>query len=290
MTGRIYHYNHSARKRAKMVNALVYLILAVLAFVWLIPIAWVVMTSFRAGGGSFSPDFIPKAFTLDNYSNLWDNTIYPFRKWYANTFIVAVASCLISTALTLAISYVLARMRFALRKAYMNVALVLGMFPGFMSMIAVYYVLKALGLTQSLVALVLVYSAGAGINFYICKGFFDTIPRSLDEAAKIDGATNAQVFRRIILPMSGPIIVYTALTAFMAPWADFIFADIIMGDRYDKYTVAIGMYELIKKENIFNYFTQFNAGCVMIGIPIVALFILLQRFYVEGITGGSMKG
>ncbi|HKM33011.1 MAG TPA: sugar ABC transporter permease [Oscillospiraceae bacterium] len=277
------------RTKRHVENAAVYVILIFLSVIWLIPIAWIVLTSFRAGGGAFVPEFIPKEFTFDNYFKLWTDNIYPFRKWFANTFIVAIASCILSTFLTLSISYVLSRLRFKLRKTYMNFALILGMFPGFMSMIAVYYVLKTVGLTQSLVALVLVYSAGAGINFYICKGFFDTIPRSLDEAAKIDGATNSQVFSKIILPLSSPIIVYTSLMAFMAPWADFIFARIIMGDNYSKYTVAIGMYQMLEKENIFNYFTTFAAGCVCIGVPIVILFSFLQRFYVEGVTGGSVK-
>lgn len=278
------------RTKRHVENAAVYVILIFLSVIWLIPIAWIVLTSFRAGGGAFVPEFFPKEFTLDNYFKLWTDNIYPFRKWFANTFIVAICSCILSTFLTLSISYVLSRLRFKLRKTYMNFALILGMFPGFMSMIAVYYVLKTVGLTQSLVALVLVYSAGAGINFYICKGFFDTIPRSLDEAAKIDGATNSQVFSKIILPLSSPIIVYTSLMAFMAPWADFIFAKIIMGDNYSKYTVAIGMYQMLEKENIFNYFTTFAAGCVCIGVPIVILFSFLQRFYVEGVTGGSVKG
>jgi arabinogalactan oligomer/maltooligosaccharide transport system permease protein len=161
--------------------------------------------------------------------------------------------------------------------------------PGFMSMIAVYYVLKAINLTQSLVALVLVYSAGAGINYYICKGFFDTVPRALDEAARIDGATNAQIFSKIIMPLSGPIVVYTALMAFMAPWTDFIAARIIMGDNYQKYTVAIGMYQMIEKNNINDNFRQFNAGCVCIGVPIIIMFVIMQRFYVGGVTSGAVK-
>ena len=172
----------------------------------------------------------------------------------------------------------------------MNIALVLGMFPAFMSMIAVYYVLKTIGLTQSLTALVLVYSGAAGLSFYVAKGFFDTIPRSLDEAARIDGATNFQIFYKITLPLSKPIIVYTAMTAFMAPWADFIFARVIMGDNYEKYTVAVGLYTMLSRELIDRYFTQFAAGAVLIAVPITLLFIILQRFYVEGITGGAVKG
>lgn len=279
----------SARFSKHATNASTYLVLIVLSLIWLTPIAWVILTSLRVEPGAVTPDFFPKNYTMQNFTDLWNNKVYPFKMWFFNTLIVSVATCIVSTFLTLTISYVLSRMRFRLRKPYMNLALILGMFPGFMSMIAVYYVLKAVNLTQSLVALVVVYSACAGINFYICKGFFDTIPRALDEAARLDGATNAQIFAKIILPLSGPIVVYTSLMAFMAPWADFIFAKIIMGDNYNKYTVAIGMYQMIEKDNISTYFRQFNAGCVLIGIPIIALFIMLQRFYVEGITGGAVK-
>ena len=278
-----------ARARRYASSATTYVILAVLSVIWLVPILWVIFTAFRAEPGSFSPKFIPDSLTFQNFADLWTNTVYPFRTWFFNTLIVAVCACILSTLLTLTISYVLSRMRFKFRKPYMNMALILGMFPGFMSMIAVYYVLKAVGMTQSLTALVLVYSAGAGINFYICKGFFDTIPRALDEAAKLDGATNAQIFSKVIMPLSGPIVVYTSLMAFMAPWGDFIFAKMIMGDNYYKYTVAIGMFQMIAKDNIYAYFRQFNAGCVCIGIPIIVMFILMQRLYVEGVTGGAVK-
>lgn len=281
--------SQSAKAQRIATNTSIYVILTVLAIIWLFPIMWVVFTAFRAEPGSFSPNFLPKSLTFQNFIDLWNNEVYPFKTWFANTFLVAVCTCVLSTTLTLTISYVLSRMRFKLRKPYMNMALVLGMFPGFMSMIAVYYVLKSVGMTQSLTALVLVYSAGAGINFYICKGFFDTVPRALDEAAKLDGATNAQIFTKVILPLSGPIIVYTSLMAFMAPWGDFIFARIIMGDNYQKYTVAIGMFQMVAKDNIYANFRQFNAGCIVIGIPIVILFILMQRLYVEGVTGGAVK-
>lgn len=282
---------HSGMKTRKILStSLIYLILIIISVLWLIPVLWVVLTSFRQEPGAFTSNFIPEHWTLDNYKNLWTNTVYPFKDWYINTFWVACCTCAISTFFTLSVAYVLSRLRFAFRKPYLNVSLILGMFPGFMSMIAVYFILKAVGLTQNLWALVIQYSAGAGLGFYIAKGFFDTIPRSLDEAAKIDGATNAQVFFHIIMPNSGPIVVYTALMAFMSPWNDFIFANIIMGDNYNKWTVAIGLYQMIQKNNIYNNFTQFNAGCVCIGVPIMILFFILQRFYVAGITGGAVKG
>lgn len=280
----------SMKRKRKIGNAVVYILLILISVIWLIPILWVILTSFRLEGGSFNASFIPEHFTLNNYKNLWSNTVFPFKNWFVNTLWVAIASCAISTLFTLSVAYVLSRLRFKFRKPYMNIALVLGMFPGFMSMIAVYFILKAVGLTQNLWALVIQYSAGSGLGFYISKGFFDTIPKSLDEAAKLDGATNSQVFRHIIMPNSGPIVVYTALMGFIAPWNDFIFANVIMGDNYSKWTTAIGLYQMLFRNNIYTYFTQFNAGCVCIGIPIMILFFALQKYYVAGVTGGAVKG
>lgn len=164
------------------------------------------------------------------------------------------------------------------------------MFPGFMTMIAVYYLLKAMGLTQNLVALIIVYSAGAALGYFIAKGFFDTIPRALDEAATIDGATKNQIFWKIILPMSKPIVVYTVLTSFTGPWADFILARIIMGDSIDNYTIALGLWTMVDKQYINSYFLNFCAGAVVIAIPITILFLKMQKYYVEGVTGGAVKG
>lgn len=275
----------------RMINVVIYCILSLLSLIWLIPIFWVVLTSLRQESGAFVPYFLPRQITFDNYIRLFTDTrLFSFPRWFANTFFVAVCACILTTLLNLSTAYVISRLRFTFRKTYMNVALVLNMFPGFMSMIAVYYILKAIGMTQSLLALILVYSAGAGLSFYIAKGFFDTIPKELDEAARIDGASNAKVFSKIILPLSKPIIVYTALTAFIAPWVDFIFAKILMGDNYEKYTVAIGLFTMLTKENIDRNFTLFAAGSVCIAIPITLLFIYLQKYFVAGVTGGAVKG
>ena len=274
-----------------MTTGLIYAILIILAIVWLFPIVWIVLTSFREEGGAFVPYIVPKSFTLDNYIKLLTDASgsYPFIQWFLNTFFVAVISCLLSTLITIAMAYSLSRLRFRLRKPFLKVALVLNMFPGFMSMIAVYYILKALDLTQSLFALVLIYSSGAALTFYIAKGFFDTIPMALDESAMIDGANKFQIFTKITLPLSKPIIVYTALMAFMAPWMDFIFAKIIMGDDVVKYTVAFGLYTMMTRTTANSLFMTFTAGCVLIAIPITLLFIYMQKFYVEGITSGSVK-
>lgn len=281
----------SMSKNKKIKDVASYIVLIVLSFIWLIPVFWVVMTSFRAETGSYTSYFFPKKLTFNNYINLLtDNSQFYFMKWFGNTLFVAVCSCIISTLFVLSVSYVMSRMRFKMRKPLMNIAMILGMFPGFMSMIAVYYILKGIGITQSLAALIMVYSGGSGMGFFIAKGFFDTLPRALDEAALLDGATRCQIFWKITLPLSKPIFVYTVLTSFLSPWMDFIFASVIMGDNYDNYTVALGLFKMLEREFINDYYTQFAAGCVIVSIPIAALFISMQKYYVEGVSGGAVKG
>ena len=189
------------------------------------------------------------------------------------------------------VSYAFSRLRFKARKPLINIGMILGMFPGFMTMIAIYYLLKAMGLLDlPLVALIICYSAGAGLGYQISKGFFDTIPRALDEAATIDGATRNQIFWKIILPMSKPILVYTVLTSFIGPWTDFILAKIIVGRDIPNYTVAIGLQMLLDNDHVVNNFKNFLAGSVVVAVPITTLFLIMQRYYVEGVTAGGVKG
>lgn len=279
----------SRNRRIKSIAS--YVVLVVLSVIWLMPIAWVVMTSFREESGSYTAYFFPKGYTLDNYIKLLtDNQQFHFTKWFTNTLFVAVCSCVISTFFILSVAYVMSRMRFKMRKTFVNVSMILGMFPGFMSMIAVYYILKGIGISQSLLALILVYSGGSGTGYLIAKGFFDTLPKALDEAAYLDGASKSQIFWQITLPLSKPTIVYTVLTSFLSPWMDFIFASVIMGDNYDNYTVALGLFKMLEREFINDYYTQFAAGCVLISIPIALLFMSMQKYYVEGVSGGAVKG
>lgn len=283
----------SAKFKRNIKNSSVHVFLSVFAFIWVCPIIWIVLTSFRAEKGSYVSSFLPKAFTLDNYAKLFtDTSILNFPKMFTNTLIIAVCACIISAFYVLAVSYCLSRIKFKMRKPYMNMAMVLGLFPGFMSMIAVYFILKGLGLTEGnliRVALILIYSGGAGLGFQIAKGFFDTIPLAVDEAALLDGCTRWQIFSKITLPLSKPIIVYTVLTAFMSPWLDFIFAKVICRANSDQYTIAIGLWKMLEKEYIDNWYTSFAAGAVLISIPIAILFLIMQRFYVDGISG-AVKG
>ena len=272
-------------------DIVIYVILAVLGIIWVSPLVWLLLHSFRAEGGVTVPYVFPKQYTLANYKALFtDTSVFDYPRWFLNTFVVAVFSCIISTLSVLMVSYAFSRLRFKSRKMFINIGMVLGMFPGFMTMMALYYLLKAMNLTQTLPALVICYSAGAGLGFAISKGFFDTIPRALDEAATIDGATRNQIFWKIILPMSKPIIVYTVLTSFIGPWCDFILVRIIMGDKRDNYTVAMGLQKMTQQEYKQEHFKKFLSGSVIVAIPITVLFLKMQNYYVEGVTAGGVKG
>ena len=277
--------------RTKIANAIIYVILTVLALIWIFPLVWLILQSFRAEKGAYTTYILPKNYTFNNYIKLFTETdLFNYPRWFMNTLVVAIFTCILSTLMILGTSYTFSRLRFKSRKPMMNIALILGMFPGFMSMTAVYHILKSLQLDQTLIALVIVYSGGSALGFMISKGFFDTIPKALDEAATIDGATKSQIFWKITLPLSKPIITYTVLTSFLAPWVDFIFVSVIMKDNYQNYTIALGLYQMLTRENVNAYFTQFCAGAVLVAIPITILFIYMQKYYVEGITGGSVKG
>lgn len=289
------------KAKRMITNAACYVLLTILSIIWVLPILFVILTSFREEGGSYKTYIWPKGFTLNNYkelimgvnSKISGGTNIDFTRWFFNTLVIAIFSTLLSAFFVLCVSYVMSRLRFKMRKNFMNIAMILGMFPGFMSMIAVYYILKGLGLLETgvlkQVALVLVYSGGAGLGFYMAKGFFDTIPKTIDEAAYIDGATKWDTFVKITVPLSKPIITYTLITAFMGPWVDYIFAKVIMGNETPYYTIAIGLWTMLEQEYVEYYYTQFYAGCVIISIPIAILFLLTQKCYVEGVSG-AVKG
>lgn len=283
----------NGKVRKFIANSIVHVSLAILSIIWLFPVFWVVVTSFRKEQGSYVSYFFPKGYTFDNYIKLFtDRTVLNFPQMFKNTLIIAIFSCLITSFMVLAVSYCMSRLRFKMRKGFMNMAMILTLFPGFMSMVAIYYILKAIGLSEGAmirVALVMVYSGGAGLGFYVAKGFFDTIPKALDEAALLDGATKWQVFTQITIPLSKPILVYTLLTAFMGPWTDFIFAKVICRAESQYYTVAIGLWKMLEKEYIQGWFTCFAAGAVCISIPIAIVFLVTQKFYADGMSG-AVKG
>ncbi len=284
----------SMSRNRKIGNFFCYILLILISIIWLFPFFGLVMQSFRSYAteyGGMVDYLLPKKFSWDNYKFLFSGETN-FLKWYGNTVIIAIFTAALQTANVLGVSFALSRLRFPGRKLLMRFWLILGMFPGFLTMICMYFLLKSLGLTQAgaVPGLILVYVASSGMGYYVCKGYFDTIPKALDEAAMIDGATKAQVMFQMIVPLSKPIIIYTLLTAFMAPWCDYIFASYVAFGNDSSYNVAVAMTRWVWTNDYQGYFTRFCAGGVLVAIPVTILFMCLQKYYVEGVTGGAVKG
>ncbi len=258
--------------------------------IWLFPLVWMILRAFDVNGNIYSQYIFPQEYTFDNFKLLFTDKTYPYGTWLKNTLLVAIGSCIISTLLVLMVSYALSRLRFKARKKLMNIALILGMFPGFLGVVILYYLFSQFKL-NNLVGLMLAYSIGAGTGYYIVKGFFDTVPLAIDEAARIDGATKNRIFWQMIIPLSKPIIIYTILTSFISPWCDFILARVFTVANANYKTIAVGIREWITANTLKGtHFARFCAGGVLIAVPIVILYIIMQKFYVAGITGGAAKG
>ena len=279
-----------ARASRRLSNTVIYIILILITCIWLFPFFGIVLESFRVETTQQVTYLFPKELGLDNYIKLFKET--DFLKWFRNTAIMGIATAVLQTFFILSMSYVLSRLRFKGRKGLMNFMLILGMFPGFLTLILIYKVFSELGLTNEMapVGLIIVYCASSGMGYYVSKGFFDTIPKSLDEAARVDGATRWQVFYKVIMPLSKPIIIYTILMGFMAPWGDFMMANYIAHQTSDGMNVAVGMFEWLSRTNLNTHYTMFCAAGVIVAIPVVTVFLLLQKYYVEGVTGGAVKG
>ena len=279
-----------AKASRRLSNLVVYIILIAITIIWLFPFFGLVMESFKVNIKAMDGELFPEKFGLDNYVRLFKET--DFLKWFKNTSIMGIATAFFQTFFVLSMSYTLSRLRFKSRKLLMNFMLILGMFPGFLTMILIYKVFSDLGLTMqnAPVGLIIVYCASSGMGYYISKGFFDTIPKTLDEAARVDGATRLQVFYKVIMPLSGSIVIYTILMGFMAPWGDFMLASYIIHENSAGMSVAVGMFEWLSKTMVNSNYTMFCAAGVIVAIPVTTVFLLLQKYYVEGVTGGAVKG
>ncbi|MBQ7343732.1 MAG: ABC transporter permease subunit [Clostridia bacterium] len=279
-----------AKASRRLSNGIIYFILVVMTVVWLFPFVGILLESFKTETKMQTGYLFPKEFGFDHYVRLFTET--DFLIWFKNTAIMGIATALLQTIFVLAMSYTLSRLRFKGRKALMNFMLILGMFPGFLTMILIYKVFSDAGLTMNMapLGLIIVYCASSGMGYYVSKGFFDTIPKSLDEAARVDGATRWQVFYKVIMPLSKPIIIYTILMGFMAPWGDFMMASYIVHENSAGMSVAVGMYEWLSRTNMNTHYTMFCAAGVIVAIPVTTVFLLLQKYYVEGVTGGAVKG
>lgn len=289
-TNKLRRRSLGAKASRRIGNTAIYIVLALMTVIWMFPFFGIVLESFRVESTAQVSYLWPKEFGLDNYIRLFKDT--DFIRWFLNTGLMGVCTAVFQTVFVLSMSYVLSRLRFKGRKLMMNLMLVLGMFPGFLTMLLIYKVFSDIGLTEQMapLGLIIVYCASSGMGYYVSKGFFDTIPKSLDEAARVDGATRFQVFYKLILPLSKPIVIYTILMGFMAPWGDFMLASYLIHENSRGMSVAVGTFEWLSKTMLNTNYTMFCAAGVIVAIPVTVVFLCLQKYYVEGVTGGAVKG
>ena len=266
-------------------TALVYLLVLLVSFIFAFPCIWLVLSAFNAEGDLLTLDgFFPQEYSFDTFRRLFTEVNkYDYRRWFTNTLFVAAVSCVISTFLVIAVAYTISRYRFKSRKAMMKATLILGIFPNFMNMTALFVIMTQLQLINNLWGLILLYSSGSTMGFLVQKGFFDTIPGAIYDAATLDGASDFRIFLSITLPLSKPMIVYTALTAFVWPWADFMLPSMLLVDK-SSWTVAVGLNSLDDSE-----FSIFAAGSMFVAVPIIVLYVALSKYLIQGGSAGAVK-
>ena len=264
----------------------VYALLIFMALLVLTPIVWIIGASFNPMSSLLSATAFPENPTVLHYVKLIKETKFVY--WYANTLKIALINMAISVVLTSMTSYVFSRFRFKGKRARLLSILILQMFPSFMGMMATYNILWQLNLLDTHFGLILTYAAGqVPYNTWLVKGYLANIPRSLDEAAKLDGASNLRIFTQIVLPLMKPILIFVALSQFITPWMDFIFPRMILSSP-EKKTLAIGLYDMINA-NTNNNFTTFAAGAILVAVPITILYVCLQKYLIQGVTAGANK-
>ncbi len=276
---------HQIKPSSCVKTGMIYLLAIIVSFIFAFPCIWLILSAFNAEGSLLTLDgFFPTTYSLDTFVKLFtEKSAYDYTQWFANTLFVATVSCIISTIMVLAVSYTMSRYRFKSRKSMMKATLILNIFPNFMNMTALFVLMTQFQLINNLWGLILLYSSGATMGFLVQKGFFDTIPNTIYDAACIDGASGLRVFWAITLPLSKSIIVFTALTAFVWPWSDFMLPKLLLPDK-SQWTVAIGLNSLDSSQ-----FSIFSAGSVLVAIPIVVLYVALSRYLIQGATEGAVK-
>ncbi|MDL4842884.1 sugar ABC transporter permease [Aquibacillus rhizosphaerae] len=277
------------KTKSKIEVTFIYLFFLLMFIVIAYPLLWTVMMSINPGSNMLVTQLFPKNPTLEHYKWLFTSPNSDYLTWYKNSLGVAIANSLGSIVLTSLIAYAFSRFKFVGRKYGLYMFLLLQMFPVLMGMVALYILLTTIGLNDSLVGLTLIYLGGQiPFNAWLVKGYLDTIPKELDEAAKIDGAGHLRIFWTIILPLAKPILAVVALFNFMAPFMDFLLPKIVLTSP-EKYTLALGLYNFINDQFSTN-FTQFAAGSILIAVPIALVFLLLQKYLIGGLTAGATKG
>ena len=280
----------------RRINLVIKLVLAVLASLFaLYPIPWIISASLSPSNTLVNQQLIPVGATMDNFQRLFNDPQHPWLRWMGNSLIVCLSTAIITVALTALAAYSFSRFRYRGRRTGLLVILLVQLFPLQLAITALFLMLQqfgkiipAIGL-NSLGGLILIYCGGAlGFNAWLMKGFFDSIPRELDEAALIDGASRFQIFTTVILPLARPILAVIGLLTFIGTYADFILARVMLKSS-DNYTLAVGM-SLFIREQYNKQWGVFSAAALLGAVPIVLLFFLIQKQLVSGLASGAVKG
>ncbi|WP_100010022.1 sugar ABC transporter permease [Lentibacillus sediminis] len=276
------------KTKSKLEVTAIYVILAIVSVVIFYPLIWTFGMSLNQGTSLYSSTLIPENLSLEHYQWLFGPES-DYLLWYKNSLIVSIATAVGSVVITSLVAYAFSRYQFVGRKNGLYVFLLLQMFPVMMAMVALYIFLNMIGLLDTLSGLILIYLGGQiPFNAWLVKGYFDTIPRELDQAARIDGAGHLRVFWSVMLPLAKPILAVVALFNFMMPMFDFLLPSIILSSQ-ENYTLAVGLYNFIN-DQFANNFTRFAAGSVLVALPIAAIYLYLQRYLISGLTAGGTKG
>lgn len=277
-------------KKEKIIRlTLSYLVILVMSSIILYPVIWIIGSSFNPGNSLSGSTIIPKNATLNHYKELFDLENSDYLRWYWNTLKVCIATMVLSVIMVSLSAYSFSRYRFVGRKNGLLTFLILQMIPNFAALIAIYVLALISGLLDTHLALILIYVGGQiPMNTWLMKGYLDTIPKELDESARMDGAGHIRIFWQIVMPLAKPIVAVVALFTFIVPFTDFILAKVILRSE-ENYTLAVGLYEMVAKQ-FGGEFTKFAAGSVLIAIPISILFLSLQKYFISGLTSGGTKG
>ncbi len=267
--------------------------IAVLAFLtitslWVMyPLVYILSGAFAPGSSIANLSVVPfqNGFTLEHFAYLFQRTDYP--KWFMNTFTIAIGTTILTVSVAALSAYVFSRFQFKMKKSMLIAMLVLQIFPSFVGMVAIYVILLRIGGLDTLWGLILVYVAGnTPYNTWMVKAYVDTVPKSLDEAARIDGATHFQIFRKVVMPVTKPILIFTAISSFAAPWMDYIFPKMVLRSS-EKQTLALGLFSFVSDKK--NNFTDFAAGSLLIAIPFIIFFVAAQDLIISSLAGGAVK-
>lgn len=281
--------NLSRKNKSRIEVGLIYLVLLVMFVVILYPLVWALAISMNTTTSLYGASLSPENWSLDNYVWLFTSPRSQYLTWYKNTLFIATICSILSTFFVAITAYAFSRYRFKGRKYGLYAFLLLQMFPVLMAMVAIYILLNTIGLIHTLWGLIIVYVGGSiPMNAFLVKGYFDTIPKSLDESAKMDGAGHFRIFFQILLPLAKPILAVVALFNFMAPFMDFILPRIILRSPQN-FTLALGLYNFVNSQ-FSNNFTRFAAGAILIALPIAAVYLYLQKYLITGLSAGATKG